>query len=141
MTLRLSPMNAREASEIADWHYEPPYSFYDWTADSDDLALLLDEHTRAGRFFSVHDDRRLVGFFEFKAAGDEIEVGLGLHPDLTARALGQDFLESGLDSARQSLRATRFRLSVAAFNTRAIRVYERCGFVRVRAYRHATNGG
>ena len=35
----------------------------------------------------------------------------------------------------------RFVLAVATFNRRAINVYERVGFTRVRVYAHETNGG
>ena len=34
-----------------------------------------------------------------------------------------------------------FRLAVATFNERAIKVYEGVGFVQGRIYRHETNGG
>src|SRR2546427_585031 len=50
-------MSQSDATQVAGWRYEPPYSFYDWTADADDLALLLDEKTRTGRFFSAYDER------------------------------------------------------------------------------------
>jgi ribosomal-protein-alanine N-acetyltransferase len=135
-------MDQLDAATIAAWHYEPPYSFYDWTADADDLALLLGEDTREGRFFSVHDESRgLVGFFEFQVEGTDVVVGLGLHPTLTGRGLGQRFVEAGLAFARARFDPARFRLSVAIFNGRAIRVYERCGFEQGRTFEHATNGG
>src|SRR5688572_17673230 len=129
------------AEAIATWRYEPPYSFYDADADADDLALLLDADTRRGRYFAAFgENAALVGFFEFKTDGDEVVIGLGLRPDLTGRGLGLAFVEAGLDFARERFEPTGFRLSVAAFNERAIRVYERAGFVRGRTYDHETAG-
>ncbi|HTO26632.1 MAG TPA: GNAT family protein [Gaiellaceae bacterium] len=136
-------MDQTDAAAIAAWTYEPPYSFYDWTADADDLALLLDAETREGRFFSVDDENGdLVGFFEFRVEGPDVVVGLGLRPNLTGGGLGQRFVGAGLDFACERFApAGCFRLSVATFNERAIRVYERCGFQPARTYDHATNGG
>ena len=132
-------MTQADAEEIAAWHYEPPYSFYDAGADDDDLRLLLDASSREGRYFSVRDDDgALVGFFEYKPRGEDVEIGLGLHPDLTGRGLGLEFVAAGLEYGRERFRPTTFWLAVATFN---VRVYERAGFEPVREYDHATNGG
>jgi [ribosomal protein S18]-alanine N-acetyltransferase len=135
-------MRDEEARTIAAWRYEPPYSFYDGDADPSDRALLLSEEIREGRYFSTFDQREaLVGFFEFRSDGAEIVIGLGLRPDLTGLGLGGAFLQAGLAFARERFQPVRFRLSVATFNERAIRVYERAGFVPLRTYDHETNGG
>jgi ribosomal-protein-alanine N-acetyltransferase len=135
-------MSRREAVVVAAWRYEPPYSFYDWTADADDLAELLGEDTREGKYFSAFDaDEELVGWFAFSCEGDCVALGLGLRPDLTGRGFGLAYLEAGLTFAQQRFRPSRFRLSVATFNERAIRVYERAGFTPLRTFEHATNGG
>jgi len=138
--LDLAPLTQQEAQVIADWRYEPPYDFYD--ADHRDLAELLDPDRRGERYFAVRDDRdALVGYFGFgpDVAG-VVGIGVGLRPDLTGRGLGRSVLEEGLAYARARFRPRRFRLSVAEFNTRAITVYERVGFVRTRSYRHELNG-
>src|SRR5215212_1596350 len=138
-------MSQRQARAVAAWRYDPPYDFYDAVADPEDLAELLDPVQREGRDFAVLSDPSdlsdLVGFFMFKHEGDIVEVGLGLRPDLTGRGLGLSFLLSSLEFARGRYAPARFRLAVAAFNQRAIRVYERAGFRRGESYPHCTNGG
>jgi ribosomal-protein-alanine N-acetyltransferase len=137
-----SQLRQEEAEEIADWHYPEPYSFYDWSADADDLRELLDPALRGDAYWAVRDDSgELVGSFSFKPKEDTVDIGLGLRPDLTGRGLGAEFLAAGLDFARARYAPKRFTLAVATFNERAIMVYERAGFTRDRVYMHSTNGG
>jgi [ribosomal protein S18]-alanine N-acetyltransferase len=140
---RFRAMTQTDAEAIASWHYPEPFSFYDWTADEDDLADLLDPAARGDRYRAVEDlDGELIGYFSFKPAGPEtIEIGLGLRPDHTGRGLGASFVEEGLRHARSSYEPRQFSLAVATFNRRAIKVYERAGFAATRTYMHHTNGG
>ena len=140
--VEIRPMSQEEAEEIATWHYEPPYDFYDADADHRDLAELLDAVQRSDKYFAAREaSGSLIGYFGFVEAHGVVGVGVALRPDLTGRGLGQAFLEAGLDYARERLSPDRFRLSVAAFNTRAITVYERVGFAKTRTFEHETNGG
>jgi [ribosomal protein S18]-alanine N-acetyltransferase len=136
-------MSQADAEAIALWRYPEPYSFYDWTADADDLAELLDPASRGDAYFAVDADAGdLVGYFSFKPRdGGTLEIGLGLCPEQTGRGLGRSFVEAGLDYARERFAARSFTLAVATFNERAIKVYERAGFTRGRVYMHSTNGG
>lgn len=132
-------MTAADAHAIAAWRYPAAYAFYDADADPAELAELLDPAGWGVRWFAVDDDE-LVGLFVFKLQDGQAEVGLGLRPDLTGRGLGLPFVQAGLRFAEQALGATSFTLAVAAFNERAITVYERAGFVAGEHYLHATNG-
>ena len=135
-------MSQAEANAIAAWCYDPPYDFYDATSDSGDLAELLDPQRREGAYFSAFDEGgTLVGFFQFERRGRCVEVGLGLRPELTGKGLGLGYMLAGLEFARRRFDPEGFRLSVATFNERAIRVYERAGFRRVEVFTHHTNGG
>ncbi len=134
-------MDDADANEVASWRYEPPYDFYDSTADPADLAELLDPERRRDVYFSVLDDEnRIVGFFQFEKKDETVDIGLGLRPDLTGRGLGTEFVLSGLEFARRRFAPERFSLSVATFNERAISVYERVGFRRGEVFTHETNG-
>lgn len=138
---RFTQLTQEEAEAIAEWHYPEPYSFYDWTADPDDLRELLDPSLRGDAYWAARNETgELVGHYSFKPKGDDIEIGLGLRPDLTGRGLGASFLAAGLEFARERFAPERFTLAVATFNERAIKVYERAGFERDRVYMHQTAG-
>jgi ribosomal-protein-alanine N-acetyltransferase len=140
---RFRPLAQADADAISRWHYPEPYSFYDWSADVDDLGELLDPAQRADAYVAVEDaEGELIGFFSFKPKEEgTVVLGLGLRPDRTGRGLGLEFVEAGLEHARAQLAPREFALDVAAFNGRAIAVYERAGFREVRRYPHRTNGG
>jgi ribosomal-protein-alanine N-acetyltransferase len=97
---------------------------------------------RGDHYFSARDTAgELIGFFGFGRTADVVAVGVGLRPDVTGRGLGRSFLEAGLAFAREQFAPASFKLSVADFNMRAIKVYERAGFVTTRSFMHETNGG
>lgn len=113
---------AEDIAEFDAYRYDAPYDFYN--GDGDPVE-------NPERFFAVRDAQgELVGFYYFEWKRDALEIGLGLRPDLTGRGLGLDFLRSGLSFGRSHFGAERIVLNVAAFNERAIKVYERAGFQR-----------
>lgn len=142
LTYNLQPMTELDAWAIAAWHYDGAYAFYDADQDPEDLADLLNPASWVDGYVAAHDSAGgLVGFFSFNREGNVVTVGLGLRPDLTGKGLGRDFLEAGLEFARQRYHSETFRLFVATFNQRAIRLYERAGFKPVRTSLNTTNGG
>jgi ribosomal-protein-alanine N-acetyltransferase len=116
-------MDVADAREISGWRYDPPYDFYDSTAD---LAELLDPQSRTNVYFSALDgENRLVGFSPFEKADEAVDVGLGLRPELTGRGLGAGFVLAGLAFARERFSPQRFTLSVATFYGRDRRLRAR----------------
>ncbi len=137
-------MNEQDARAIAEWHYDGPYAFYDWDRDADDLAELLNPPSWEEKYYAVLDGQsELAGFFGFTKEGETVEIGLGLRPDLTGKGkgVGLEFVEAGLEFAKSKYAVSAFRLRVATFNQRAIRVYEQAGFRPLRVFMHETNGG
>jgi RimJ/RimL family protein N-acetyltransferase len=118
--LTIRPASQETFAEMATWRYEPPYDFYDGDAD----PVLNPE-----RFYEALDeDESLMGNYYFEEKGGALEIGLGLRPDLTGRGLGLEFLLAGIEFGRRRFGLSRVILNVAAFNERAIKVYERAGF-------------
>lgn len=134
-------MTDADARAVAAWQYEGEYAFYNAEADADDLAELLDPGEWGRRYFSAVDgDEALVGFLVFTVSGVIVDIGLGLRPDLIGQGLGQDFVAAGLRFAAERYGNPSFGLAVAAFNKRAITVYQRAGFEEAQRYLHETNG-
>jgi RimJ/RimL family protein N-acetyltransferase len=57
-----------------------------------------------------------------------LDIGLGVRPDLTGRGLGFDYVNAVIDFAYRTYTPDRLRVTIAAFNARARRVWERAGF-------------
>ena len=126
---RFGAFSLADAETVLGWRYPAPYDFYDAASDGDDAALFLQDGYRREHLIAARDDAgRLRGFLEFHLRGGVVEVGLGLSPEDTGRGLGLAFVEAGLAYAREIYRPHAFSLYVAAFNARAIKVYERAGF-------------
>lgn len=126
-----------DAEQISGWRYPKPYSTYDGNPSS--IPGLLEPRYN---YHAVFDEGGvLVGYFCFGAdatipegrkrglyGDDALDVGLGMRPDLTGRGFGPNFVLAGLRFARKKFSPPAFRLTVAAFNRRAIAVYEKVGF-------------
>jgi RimJ/RimL family protein N-acetyltransferase len=117
--------------EVATWHYEPPWDFYDLASDPADTAAMRDPARAGHRRAVLGDGGRLEAYWYFDWYSDVVEIGIGLRPDLTGRGRGESFLRAQLEYASDHWQPATFRLFVAAWNERAIRLYERLGFREV----------
>jgi ribosomal-protein-alanine N-acetyltransferase len=147
----LKPITPRDAHAISRWRYDGPYSIYDGDPTSVDALLearllyhsVYDERGDLAGYFCYGEDARVstgrrLGVYERERA---LDIGLGMRPDLTGRGLGEEFVHAGLHFAREAYSPPAFRLTVATFNRRAIRVYERAGFRAVETFGAPTRDG
>jgi len=140
-----APFRARDAQDAAAWRYPGAYAFYNQPQWQLNLAAALRPlNTMMGsEIYSVFADaqmRDLIGFFTFTRRGQMIELGLAMRPDLTGHGNGLAFVQAGMRFATERFHTTDFILFVAAFNQRAITVYERAGFHKTRRTLRFTNG-
>ncbi|MGH4122842.1 MAG: GNAT family N-acetyltransferase [Clostridium sp.] len=139
------PMNKEYSHEISyNWKYRGIYSFYDMTADEEDLNDFLNEKTWDDHYFAVlNEENELIGFYSFYFEDEIIWLGFGLKPELAGLGFGYEFVISGMNFAVQktNYRNNYVMLSVATFNKRAIRLYKNIGFQPIEEYMQKTNGG
>lgn len=130
---KIVPMNPAYAGEMSHWGYDGEYSFYDGNGNTDypegEAFACLDEHGALMGHFHFGEDARIPTVEENVYAPGYLDIGLGLAPGFCGRGLGESFVRLGMEFGRETFSAERLRLSVAAFNRRAIKVYERCGFL------------
>ncbi|WP_247901506.1 GNAT family N-acetyltransferase [Paenibacillus pabuli] len=149
MLLSYYPMRLADAETIVTWTYENEYAMYSFSESNEDIHELMN-----GEYFSVLDEReRLVGFI---CCGESarvpggitiglyqeegyLDIGLGLDPDLTGQKIGSVFLKQSLVFLQNQFKSSQFRLVVATFNERAIKVYERTGFQKDKAFYSKVN--
>lgn len=151
MKLNIKQMNYEEANQICKWIYDKQYSIYSME-DSDACR----EEFLSGMYFSATNlENKLIGYYCFGTAsqvpaGKEIgvyeekafiDIGLGIRSDLCGKTLGFDFFTNGLEYARKQFASKGFRLTVATFNERAIKVYERIGFKKVNSFKRVSENG
>lgn len=142
MQFFVHPMTLTDVEQIAAWRYEGQYAFYNMENDQEDLDEFTDPRNWENTYYAVTDEAgTLIGFYCLQCEGSTVVVGLGMRPDLTGKGLGLSFLETGLQFASEQFSASAYRLSVAAFNQRAINLYTKAGFQPTRTYRNRTNGG
>ena len=137
----ITPMLASQKWEIEDWTYPPPYDFYNRTIKSNrtgdadailsDAFAVLDENGRLVGHYHFGEDAHIPTEEHFVYTPDRLDIGLGLRPDLCGNGLGVQFIQMGLAFAEAHYGTRAFRLSVAAFNRRAITTYEHAGFAKV----------
>lgn len=59
-----------------------------------------------------------------------LDIGLGLRPDLTGQGHGSEYINAVIDFIQPTYPPGRLRVTIAEFNTRALRVWEKAGFQR-----------
>ena len=132
------------ALDICTWRYPPPYGRYDMTDVNPEECV----RPQSG-FFALVCGGDLIGFRSFGSHGrvpgweyDEaaLDTGGGLRPELTGRGLGRKAIATGLAFGRVRFAPAAFRVTVAAFNTRALRAVTALGFNQVGSFDAAATG-
>ena len=144
--LVFAPMNETAVQLMLDWRYPPPYDIYNATAagpeaiaenrayllnpDNHFYRILLPDDSFAA-FCSFGEDGQVPGGNYTKPA---LDIGLGVRPDLTGRGLGETFVQAVIQFAGETFQPICLRVTIAAFNMRAQRVWQKQGFVPVETF-------
>lgn len=147
--LAFSQVNHEQARAVLAWRYDPPYDVYNPDPDQigADIELLLDP---SNRYHAIADpDGELIAYCCYGRDGqvpggdyslDALDIGLGVRPDLTGRGSGAHIVRAVLEFADRNFPAPLYRVTVAAFNERALRVWEHAGFRRIESFRRSQDG-
>lgn len=135
-------MNHDEVEKVISWKYEGDYSFYDMEADMEDLREFREVAAENQNYWSVYVEELLVGFFTFNEQSlGQVEIGLGMNPKRVGQGNGLTFLKAGIQKAIDLYHPRSLSMSVAEFNKRAMKVYQKAGFTKESTFIQHTNGG
>lgn len=139
--LIFSVLDESAAREVMRWRYDPPYDIYNIEDSDEVIQYVLDPQNN---FFALRDDNgKLVGFCSFGEDGQvsggdyrlgALDIGMGILPDLTGQGRGAGYVAAVVDFARKEFSPERLRVTIAAFNLRAQRVWEKNGFRSMQSF-------
>lgn len=149
MHFTFQPMNEASVHAISEWRYDAPYDIYNIAPDhiEEEMQLFLDpqnayhtitdEHGNLVAYCCFGPDGQVPGGDYSSAA---LDIGLGVRPDLTGQGYGLTYVNAVLDFARRTFSPTAFRVTIAEFNKRARRVWEKAGFQPVQTFQRSGDG-
>jgi GNAT superfamily N-acetyltransferase len=142
-------MDSVSARAVSTWHYDAPYEIYNVAPDriEEEVQALLDPQNA---YYVFTDERgSLVAYCCFGRdaqvpggdyAADALDIGLAVRPDLTGQGRGHTYVDAVLGFARRTFAPAAFRVTVAAFSRRALRVWERAEFRPVQEFARTPDG-
>ena len=149
MAFTFHPMDEVNARAILNWRYDAPYDLYNSDPDNVEggVQVFLDPQNV---YYTITDKRRdLVAYCCFgpdaRVPGGDysvnaLDIGMGVRPDLTGQGQGLRYVNAVLDFGLRTFEPTAFRVTVAEFNKRALRVWEKAGFRPVQAFQREQDG-
>ncbi|HRE79724.1 MAG TPA: GNAT family protein [Opitutaceae bacterium] len=147
--LQFVQFKREHAEAVLSWKYPPPYELYSSlqpTSEESVAQLLapelnyravLDENRGLIAFRCYGVDARVAG----GAYEDEaLDLGGGLRPDLTGQGLGKHVIAAAMAYAWDRFHPRLFRVTIATFNTRALKTYERLGYQKASCFIRPADG-
>ncbi len=126
-----------EAIKICSWKYEYPYDIYNfpsWEVVKNQKWAMSEPEKRNTQFHSVYSENELLGYFRIVDLKDYYMLGLGLKPEYCSKGYGSKLMKLILEYLSSINEKCCIHLEVREFNERAIKCYERAGFVQKDKY-------
>jgi len=143
MVYTFQPITPQLAKIAAGWQYPFPYDFYNIPKGRQRFAVRGYLNPNYA-YHSIKDENETwIGICTFGAdarvAGGDysetaIDIGLGLCPEHTGRGMGTAVVAAILDFATANADTSVFRATIASFNRRSQRVFEKNGFHRTQEF-------
>jgi ribosomal-protein-alanine N-acetyltransferase len=143
MSFAFHPLDEKSALMILHWKYDAPYDIYNLASSEPEniLRYLLDPQNA---FYGIYRQQgQLEAYCSFGPDGQvpggdystpALDIGLGVHPDLTGQGHGAEYVNAVINFASSTYSPERLRVTIAAFNRRALRVWEKAGFQVVQKF-------
>lgn len=149
INIEYRPADETSAREFVKWKYEPPYDVYNCPPEEVEKTIRynVDPENNVYAMFSWDGD--LVGYCSYgkdaRVPGgayseDALDIGLMVKPELTGQGLGVEFAKEVVHNGISLYGLEMLRVTIAAFNKRAIRAWQKNGFQHVQSFKRSGDG-
>ncbi|MGD8404234.1 MAG: GNAT family N-acetyltransferase [Anaerolineales bacterium] len=131
------PAEKKHARVFVNWQYEPPYDVYNCPPEEIGDAVQYNIDPANNVYAMLDQNEALIGYCSYGKdaqvpGGDyseeALDIGLMIKPELTGQGMGTVFVEEVIQNGIEKYAPEKLRVTIAAFNKRAIRVWEKNGF-------------
>ena len=122
-------MTEDEKYVMADWRYSGDYALYNTRPYEEDRQKSVGFAHPGFIGFSFYDRDSLIGFTCLYEEDREIMIGIGVAPEYCGRGYGREMLETTCGLSETMFPGKPLYLEVRTWNARAVRCYEKAGFV------------
>ncbi|BAZ11834.1 hypothetical protein NIES4071_36600 [Calothrix sp. NIES-4071] len=148
MSLSIQLLDEANARACAVWHYKAPLDFYNLNLNEieQNVQYFLDPKNN---FYGIFEEKEVIGFCSFGEDGQVnggdysvqgLDIGMGIRPDLIEQGRGTYYVEAVLNFASREFNPPMYRVTIAAFNQRALRVWSKIGFHPVSTFEDKSQG-
>jgi len=141
MPITVRPVSAIDVADFVTWKYEPPYDDYNLNVPLEEaLKTFLDPATQC---HAILEGDGLFGYCTFGEDGQvpggdyttvALDIGAAIKPEMTGRGRGASYVADIIDFAIRKFDPTALRVSIAAHNERAIKVWVANGFTETQRF-------
>ena len=137
MKIEYCPAEKKHARVFVNWQYKPPYDIYNCPPEeigeavqynidpANNVCAMLDQNEELIGYCSYGKDAQVPGGDYSEEA---LDIGLMIKPELTGQGMGSDFVSEVIQNGIDKYAPEKLRVTIAAFNKRAMRVWEKNGF-------------
>jgi ribosomal-protein-alanine N-acetyltransferase len=149
MKIDYRPADETSAREFVQWKYEPPYDIYNCPPGEVDKAIRYNIDPENNVYAMFDQEGKLIGYCSYGKdaqvpggdySEDALDIGLMIKPELTGQGMGtalaKDVSKNGIDVYTPK----QLRVTIAAFNKRAIRTWEKIGFQHIQTFKRDSDG-
>ena len=137
------------AREFTQWQYEPPYDIYNCPPTDLEKAIRYNIDPANNVYAMFDQQNNLIGYCSYGVdaqvpGGDygekALDIGLMIKPELTGQGLGVAFAKEVIKNGIELYAPKKIRVTIAAFNKRAMRVWEKNGFQQTQDFKRGRDG-
>ena len=149
MKISYRPADEASAREFVQWQYEPPYDVYNCPPEQVEKYIRYSIDPKNNIYAMFDQTEKLIGYCSYgrdaripggNYSEDALDIGLMIKPELTGQGLGTDIASKVVQNGVNVYSPGKLRVTIAAFNKRAIRVWQKNGFKQRQTFKRDGDG-